>query len=45
MFEKVTDAFAENILYTGIKKYEIEVVFIPIKNNSSLIKEHMRQWS
>lgn len=45
MFEKVYNAFYENVKLTGIKNYDMEIVFIPIKNKSSAVKESMRKWN
>ena len=45
MFEKVYNAFYENVKLTGIKNYDMEIVYIPIKNTSSVVKECMRQWN
>ena len=36
--------FNEQIVKTGIEKYEIEIVFIPILNKSKEIKEFMCRW-
>jgi len=45
MFEKVYNAFNENVKLTGIKNYDMEIVYIPIKNTSSVVKEYMRKWN
>lgn len=45
MYDKVLDAFETQIKLTGIKKYDIEIVFIPIKNTSTMVKENMIKWN
>lgn len=43
-FNKIINAFNEEIIKTEINNYDIEVVFIPIKNNGVEIKEYMSTW-
>ena len=45
MYDKVLDAFDEQVKLTGIKKYDMEIVYIPIKNTSVSIKENMIKWN
>ena len=45
MFEKVYNAFYKKVALTGIKNYDMEIVFIPTKNKSIVIKENMRKWN
>lgn len=43
-YNNILSDFNEQIVKTGIKKYEIEIVFIPIINKSTEIKEYMCKW-
>jgi hypothetical protein len=42
---KIISEFENNIVKTGIKSYDMEVIFIPIKNKTMTIKRGMSQWS
>lgn len=44
MYNKVLNAFNIKVESTGLKKYDIEIVYIPVKNSSSEVKEKMREW-
>lgn len=43
-YDRIVNSFNKEILDTKIDTYEIEVVFIPIKNDSTVIKEAMTEW-
>lgn len=43
-FEQIVNQFNANILSTGIKNYDIEVIFIPTKNESIVIKRGIEEW-
>ena len=44
-FDKIIDAFNQNIKATEINKYDIEIIFIPTKNQSVDIKEAFETWN
>lgn len=43
-FEQIVDQFNKNVISTGIKNYDIEVIFIPTKNESMSIKRGIEEW-
>ncbi len=43
-YDNVVDAFNSSIVETGILNYDIEVIFIPTKNESMDLKEEMELW-
>lgn len=43
-YNNIFTDFNNQIVKTGIKEYEIEIVFIPIINKSTKIKEYMCKW-
>ena len=43
-FEQIVERFNMNILATGIENYDIEVIFIPTKNESMIIKRGIEEW-
>lgn len=43
-YNEILHDFNNQIKKTGLKKYDIEIVFIPIINKSTEIKEYMSKW-
>jgi len=43
-FERIMEQFHECVINTGIKNYDIEIVFIPTKNKAKKLKEAMELW-
>lgn len=43
-FDMIVDGFNQKILDTGIQKYDMEIIFIPTKNESMALKRSMEEW-
>lgn len=43
-FDKILFNFNQEVEKCGLNKYDIEIIFIPIKNNGVAIKEYMTKW-